>query len=214
MSSHGLLVQGILLELPLAGFFLKKLLARGCDLNDLPTLDAELYRSLLLLRDYAGDVEDLALTFTVSNDALGDNSEVRGARGTAEPCRAARAALCSCLAAEVAMRCGSSREPHMMRNSSRHGVGSLGCSAHPVDLGRHGRNVRLSRQDRKTQNPICRAGGAGGRRRAARGDRRQPDRVHHARGQLPAQRADPRRQQRVPRGPGGRYRARLDAHVP
>ncbi len=36
--------QGILLELPLAGFFLKKLLRRGCDLNDLPSLDAELYR--------------------------------------------------------------------------------------------------------------------------------------------------------------------------
>lgn len=71
------MAQGILLELPLAGFFLKKLLLRGCDLNDLPTLDAELYRSLLLLRDYAGDVEDLALTFTVSNDAFGDNSEVR-----------------------------------------------------------------------------------------------------------------------------------------
>ena len=39
--------QGILLELPLAGFFLKKLLRRGCDLNDLPSLDADLYRCLL-----------------------------------------------------------------------------------------------------------------------------------------------------------------------
>ena len=67
--------QGILLELPLASFFLKKLLARGCDLNDLPSLDAELYRSLLLLRDFPGDVEDLALTFTASNDAFGEHSE-------------------------------------------------------------------------------------------------------------------------------------------
>lgn len=78
--------QGILLELPLASFFLKKLLARGCDLNDLPTLDAELYRSLLLLRDYRGDVEDLALTFTASNDAFGEHSEAElVAGGAARP---------------------------------------------------------------------------------------------------------------------------------
>ena len=69
--------QGILLELPLAGFFLKKLLRRGCDLNDLPSLDAELYRSLLFLRDYDGDVEDLALTFTVTDADFGTNREVR-----------------------------------------------------------------------------------------------------------------------------------------
>lgn len=70
-------MQGILLELPLAGFFLKKLLRRGCDVNDLPSLDAELYRSLLILRDYEGDVEDLALTFTLTDTALGAIREVR-----------------------------------------------------------------------------------------------------------------------------------------
>jgi hypothetical protein len=70
------IVQGILLELPLAGFFLKKLLRRGCDLNDLPSLDAELHRSLLILRDYDGDVEDLALSFTLTDEAFGANCEV------------------------------------------------------------------------------------------------------------------------------------------
>ncbi len=47
-------------------------------MNDLPSLDAELYRSLLILRDYEGDVEDLALTFTLTDTALGANREVCG----------------------------------------------------------------------------------------------------------------------------------------
>ena len=69
-------MQGILLELPLASFFLKKLLRMGCDLHDLPSLDAELYKSLLFLRDYEGDMDDLALSFTVTDGALGQNREV------------------------------------------------------------------------------------------------------------------------------------------
>ena len=68
--------EGILLEVPLASFFLKKLLLRGCDLNDLPSLDAELYRSLMFLRNYDGPVEDLALTFAITDDAMGSNTEV------------------------------------------------------------------------------------------------------------------------------------------
>lgn len=46
-------------------------------MNDLPTLDAELYRSLMLLRDYQGDAEDLALAFTITDADLGDHREVR-----------------------------------------------------------------------------------------------------------------------------------------
>ncbi|GIL88261.1 hypothetical protein Vretimale_14138 [Volvox reticuliferus] len=91
--------ENILLELPLAGFFLKKFRGARCDLNDLPTLDPELYRSLLQLRAYfvgasrcpsagpdtpegsqhggvaAADAMDLGLTFVVADDAaaaLGD----------------------------------------------------------------------------------------------------------------------------------------------
>ena len=47
-------------------------------MNDLPTLDAELYRSLMFLRDYDGDAADLALTFSIVDDDLGTNHEVRG----------------------------------------------------------------------------------------------------------------------------------------
>ena len=46
--------EGLLLELPLAGFFLKKFSGRPCDLNDLADLDAEVHRHLLALRHYKG----------------------------------------------------------------------------------------------------------------------------------------------------------------
>lgn len=46
-------------------------------MNDLPTLDAELYRSLMLLRDYQGDAEDLSLSFTITDADLGETVEVR-----------------------------------------------------------------------------------------------------------------------------------------
>lgn len=65
------------MELPLAPFFLKQLLRRGSDVNDLASLDAELYRNLMFLREYEGDVEDLAVSFTASRQVYGANSEVR-----------------------------------------------------------------------------------------------------------------------------------------
>lgn len=45
--------EGILLELPLAGFFLKKFQSmRTNDINDLPSLDPELHKQLMFLRSY------------------------------------------------------------------------------------------------------------------------------------------------------------------
>jgi hypothetical protein len=52
-----------------------------CDVNDLPTLDGEVYRNLMLLRDYSGDVSDLALSFTITDSELGENQEVRRTTG-------------------------------------------------------------------------------------------------------------------------------------
>lgn len=69
-------MQGIIVELPLAPFFLKQLLRRGVDVNDLPTLDAEHYRNLMFLRSYEGDVEELSLTFTITQDVYGEIREV------------------------------------------------------------------------------------------------------------------------------------------
>mmetsp|Transcript_14157 Transcript_14157/g.46080 ORF Transcript_14157/g.46080 Transcript_14157/m.46080 type:complete len:403 (-) Transcript_14157:24-1232(-) len=57
--------EGILVELPLAPFFLSLLLGRTNTVHDMPAFDAQLARSLRLLRDYDGDVEDLCLSFAV-----------------------------------------------------------------------------------------------------------------------------------------------------
>jgi hypothetical protein len=46
--------EGILLELPLAAFLLKKMRGGLCDVNDLPSLDPEVYRHLLALKHYSG----------------------------------------------------------------------------------------------------------------------------------------------------------------
>lgn len=46
--------EGILLELPLAGFFLKKFGGKACDLEDLASLDPEVHRHLLALRHFTG----------------------------------------------------------------------------------------------------------------------------------------------------------------
>ncbi|KAI4964438.1 hypothetical protein ZWY2020_005801 [Hordeum vulgare] len=48
--------EGILVDLPFATFFLSKLKEKSNFLNDLPSLDPELYRHLLFLKHYKGDV--------------------------------------------------------------------------------------------------------------------------------------------------------------
>ncbi|KAG1656674.1 hypothetical protein FOA52_016018 [Chlamydomonas sp. UWO 241] len=74
--------EGILVELRFASFFLKgdtKTFRPGarCDVNDLPTLDPELYRNLMRLRHFSeGDVGQLSLTFTATDGAFGKNTEV------------------------------------------------------------------------------------------------------------------------------------------
>lgn len=68
--------EGILLELPFAPFFLKKFRSPHCDINDLPTLDPEVYTHLMKLREYPGDVADLALNFTVADTVLGLTREI------------------------------------------------------------------------------------------------------------------------------------------
>ncbi|XP_019869937.1 ubiquitin-protein ligase E3C [Aethina tumida] len=61
--------ENILVDLPLAEFFLAKLLVDRASAHYLKSLDPVLYRNLLYLRDYQGDVSDLGLDFTsVSND--------------------------------------------------------------------------------------------------------------------------------------------------
>ena len=71
--------EGILVDLPLAGFFLAKLRdGRPPELNDLATLDPELYHHLLSLKRLpARDVEDLFLHFTASDpDGVGGDVDL------------------------------------------------------------------------------------------------------------------------------------------
>jgi ubiquitin-protein ligase E3 C len=44
--------------------------------NDLATLDEELYKNLMFLKTFEGDIADLCLTFSVTDDALGGNKEI------------------------------------------------------------------------------------------------------------------------------------------
>lgn len=64
----------MLVELPFAGFFLSKLLGTSADvdIHHLASLDPEVYKNLLFLKSYEGDVEELGLNFTVVNNELGE----------------------------------------------------------------------------------------------------------------------------------------------
>uniref|UniRef100_A0A0D9WD29 HECT-type E3 ubiquitin transferase n=1 Tax=Leersia perrieri TaxID=77586 RepID=A0A0D9WD29_9ORYZ len=67
--------EGILVDLPFATFFLSKLKHKYNFLNDLPSLDPELYRHLLFLKHYNGDISQLELYFVIVNNEYGEQSE-------------------------------------------------------------------------------------------------------------------------------------------
>ena len=71
------LYESILVELPLAPFFLNHLAGRTNTINDLPALDPTLARSLAFLKAYDGDVEDLCLTFAVDQFAADEAPPAR-----------------------------------------------------------------------------------------------------------------------------------------
>jgi hypothetical protein len=53
-------------DIPLAPFFIGKLLGRKNYFDELSGLDPQLHKSLLQIKKYKGNVEDLCLDFTVS----------------------------------------------------------------------------------------------------------------------------------------------------
>ena len=70
------LYENMLVELPLATFFLSKLLGQtliNVDIDHLDSLDPELYKNLLYLKTYTGDVQDLGLDFTIAVEDFGEN---------------------------------------------------------------------------------------------------------------------------------------------
>ncbi|CAI5739581.1 unnamed protein product [Peronospora destructor] len=64
--------ENILVEPQFAAFFLNKLLGKFNYIDDLHSLDPELYTSLMRLKHYDGNVEDLALAFSVSEMEFGE----------------------------------------------------------------------------------------------------------------------------------------------
>jgi ubiquitin-protein ligase E3 C len=71
------LYESILIELPLASFFLGRLLGRVMQFDDLRSLDDELYRNLLWMkRASAAEIEALELDFTATRTAFGREQSV------------------------------------------------------------------------------------------------------------------------------------------
>lgn len=70
--------EGITLEPRFAEFFLRRLIGKQNSLNDLKSLDMELYKQMTMMRTYEGDAEDLMLTFSVTdeNEITGERREV------------------------------------------------------------------------------------------------------------------------------------------
>ncbi|KAF9044018.1 hypothetical protein BJ165DRAFT_1479003 [Panaeolus papilionaceus] len=65
------LYEGILVDVAFASFFISKLLDKQSFLDDLASLDPELYNGLVFLKHYEGDVEGLGLWFGVDVDEFG-----------------------------------------------------------------------------------------------------------------------------------------------
>ncbi|KAL5782068.1 hypothetical protein ACOSP7_007097 [Xanthoceras sorbifolium] len=67
--------EGILVDIPFATFFLSKLKQKYNYLNDLPSLDPELYRHLIFLKHYEADISELELYFVIVNNEYGEQTE-------------------------------------------------------------------------------------------------------------------------------------------
>ena len=75
--------EGILIDIVFAGFFLLKWSSSGADspyranINDLREMDDELYQGMLRLKNYPGDLADLALDFTINDQVSLPGEPVR-----------------------------------------------------------------------------------------------------------------------------------------
>ncbi|KAK2156726.1 hypothetical protein LSH36_206g00029 [Paralvinella palmiformis] len=68
--------QGIVVDVPFASFFLSQILgqqhsATYSSMDELPSLDPELYKSLTYVKHYESDLSDLELTFSYDEDIMG-----------------------------------------------------------------------------------------------------------------------------------------------
>eukprot|EP00127_Corallochytrium_limacisporum_P003073 Clim_evm2s146 gene=Clim_evmTU2s146 len=79
--------EQILVELPLAPFFVSRMLGKFNFVNDLPSLDPEFYKNLMALKNYPGNVEeDFGLNFTITDNHQGravEHELIRNGRNVA-----------------------------------------------------------------------------------------------------------------------------------
>ncbi|KAG1657432.1 Ubiquitin-protein ligase E3B [Nymphon striatum] len=70
--------EGIVVDIPFASFYLSQVLgnqgnrAPYSSIDELSSLDSNLYRSLTYIKHYEGDVETLSLTFSCDEDIMGE----------------------------------------------------------------------------------------------------------------------------------------------
>ncbi|WOH06132.1 hypothetical protein DCAR_0625555 [Daucus carota subsp. sativus] len=80
------LYEGILLDYSFSHVFVQKLLGRYSFLDELSTLDPELYRNLMYVKHYDGDVKELFLDFTVTEEAFGKRQIIELKPGGKDMC--------------------------------------------------------------------------------------------------------------------------------
>ncbi|KAG4215952.1 hypothetical protein ERO13_A01G211500v2 [Gossypium hirsutum] len=80
------LYEGILLDYSFSHVFVQKLLGRYSFLDELSTLDPELYRNLIYVKHYEGNVEDLCLDFTVTEESFGKRHVIELKPGGKDVC--------------------------------------------------------------------------------------------------------------------------------
>ncbi|GBP60512.1 Ubiquitin-protein ligase E3B [Eumeta japonica] len=69
--------EGIVVDVPFASFFLSQVLGQTQQalyswIDELPSLDRDLYRSLTYIKHFQGDISSLELTFSVDEERLGE----------------------------------------------------------------------------------------------------------------------------------------------
>ncbi|KAF9939816.1 hypothetical protein BGZ67_008924 [Mortierella alpina] len=73
--------EGLLVELKFANFFLCKILGRTVFLDEMRSFDEQVFKNLMFLKKYEGDVEDLGLTFSLDEEVFGTHRTVELLRG-------------------------------------------------------------------------------------------------------------------------------------
>ncbi|KAF9907423.1 hypothetical protein EC991_010984 [Linnemannia zychae] len=73
--------EGLLIEVKFANFFLSKILGRTVFLDEMRSFDEQVFKNLMFLKKYEGDVEDLGLTFSLDEDIFGTHRSIELMRG-------------------------------------------------------------------------------------------------------------------------------------